>query len=202
MIKALQDKRWSMRVGAADGLGMFAADAEAAIPALIQALRDDAGQVREVAADSLAAIHRAVSAAPSAELLKLLDHQDASVRVTAARATAHINPTHQRALAALKAPRQDVVKAGPVPFIRKGHRQRADAHPHAHRRLWACHPTEARCCDATTSPGVEGRVAPSGVCEAADLRRTGSAIGHGLQDTPRLAVCTSRRPVDGGGATR
>lgn len=116
MIKALQDKQWAMRVGAADGLSMFAADAKEAIPALIQALNDDAWQVRSLAADSLAAIHRATGEAPSSQLLKLLDHQDASVRVYTARAILHVDPAHQRAMAVMKVPLEEVVKAGPIQF--------------------------------------------------------------------------------------
>lgn len=110
LIKALQDKRWAMRIGAADGLGMFAADAEPAIPALIRALSDNSGQVCELAADSLGTIHRATGRGTSAELLRLLDHPNVSVRLFAARAIAQIDPRREHAMAVLRVPLKEVVE--------------------------------------------------------------------------------------------
>jgi len=102
MIEALTEEKWRMRVGAADGLGMFGADAKSAIPALVQAVEDKTQQVRHLAARSLGEISSSVGAEPTAALLKLLEHEDASVQLAAARAVLGINADHEPAIGLLK----------------------------------------------------------------------------------------------------
>ena len=102
MIEALTEEDWRMRVGAADGLGMFGADAKSAIPALVQALEDKSQQVRHLAAHSLDTISSSVGAEPTAALLKLLEHEDASVQLAAARAVLGIDADHKPAIGLLK----------------------------------------------------------------------------------------------------
>jgi len=53
LLKALAEKDWAVRAGAADALGLFDSEAQTSIPALTSALDDDVSTVRDCAAASL-----------------------------------------------------------------------------------------------------------------------------------------------------
>jgi HEAT repeat protein len=71
LIKALEDKKWSVRAIAAECLGRVGPDAKAALPALLKLLKDEKSQVRCEAAEAVGRIRG--GADPAAAIAALLD---------------------------------------------------------------------------------------------------------------------------------
>jgi HEAT repeat protein len=96
-IKDLKDPKVETRTAAASALGRIGADAKAAVPALIEALKDEMKDVRETVRHALSQIGPV--AVPA--LIKALSHQDAYVCGGAAEALGFIQPEGRIAVPAL-----------------------------------------------------------------------------------------------------
>jgi len=83
LIEALQSDNWRRRIGAADALGMFGAEAMDAQAALVAALDDKT--LKHIAADSLARIAKATGGKLPVALLRQLKSPDDTTRLNAAR---------------------------------------------------------------------------------------------------------------------
>ncbi len=99
-LRALDDKRWHVRAGAAHALALYGADAREAVAALAAAVMDPDPTVRQLATDALATIGaEAMAAIPL--LSQGLAHHDPMIRISVAYALVRLDPSNDAAVQVL-----------------------------------------------------------------------------------------------------
>ncbi len=113
LAEGLKDKEIvNVRLWAAWGLRRNGADAKAAIPQLVQALKDECGLVQIEAAKTLWEISEHKATVPA--LIELLKHKDPNIREGAAKALGSIGPKAKAAVPALEKALKDMGRAEEV----------------------------------------------------------------------------------------